>query len=104
MTCDSCYNRIKRGNKTKPPQYELRNGWVVGSIPLSSVVEDIDDLLCAMASGYRYFAYVFTYFGGADKSIQGHHSFFENDPENVGATLNYVRNICKVNNVFVMLK
>ena len=102
MCCKCCSRNIKRICSNKPPKFGITNGWVIGQIP-HSVVGDIDDLLAAMISHVRFFSYVFSYIAGAHKSIKGHHTFFLNDPEHIGATFNYLRDIGGKKDVYVML-
>ena len=102
MACTCCSNNIKRSSSKKPPRFGISNGWVVGYIP-SSVVGEVDDLLAAMISHVRFYSYVFSYIAGAHKSIKGHHTFFLNDPEHIGATFNYLRESGAKKDVYVML-
>ena len=102
MSCKCCSNNIHRNSSIKPPRFGITNGWVIGQIP-HSVVGDIDDLLAAMVSHVRFFSYVFSYIAGAHKSIKGHHTFFINDPEHIGATFNYLRDTGAQKDVYVML-
>ena len=102
MSCKCCATNIKRSQSKKPPRFGISNGWVIGYIP-RSVVDDIDDLLASMISHVRFFSYVFTYIAGAHKAIKGHHTFFLNDPEHIGATFNYLRESGARKDVYVML-
>ena len=102
MSCTCCANNIKRSSSVKPPGFGISNGWVIGYIP-KSIVGEIDDLLASMISQFRFFSYIFSYIAGAHKSIKGHHTFFYNDPEHIGATLNYLRDSGSKKDVYVML-
>ena len=102
MSCMCCATNIKRSSAEKPPRFGITNGWVIGYIP-HSVVGDIDDLLAAMISHVRFISYVFSFIAGAHKSIKGHHTFFLNDPEHIGATFNYMRESGSQKDVYVML-
>jgi hypothetical protein len=44
----------------------------------------LTDLVCAAISTNRPFGYVFSYVGGAQKSIKGHFSIFGVDQSHVG--------------------
>ena len=77
--------------------------WLGSGIHPPSVVGEIDDLLAAMISHVRFYSCVFSYIAGAHKSIKGHHTFFLNDPEHIGATFNYLRDSGAQKDVYVML-
>ena len=102
MPYKCCSNNITRTAPNKPPRLGITNDWVIGYIP-DSVVGDIDDLLAAMISHVRFYSYVFSYIAGAHKSIKGHHKFFLNDPEHIGATFNYLQESGLTKDVYVML-
>ena len=102
MSCKCCSNNIRRTTSNKPPRFGITNDWVIGYIPYS-IVGNIDDLLAAMISHVRFYSYVFSYIAGAHKSIKGHHTFFLNDPEHIGATFNYLQQSGSTKDVYVML-
>jgi hypothetical protein len=64
----------------------------------------LTDLVCAAISTNRPFGYVFSYVGGAQKSIKGHFSIFGVDQSHVGGVLNMYNNMGNTNkNIFVVL-
>ena len=75
MSCETCWCNVSREKNTKPPRFGISNAWAIGYIP-NDVVGDIDDMLAVMVNKIRLFSYVFSYSGGAHKSIKGHHTFF----------------------------
>ena len=75
MSCETCYNNVRLEKFKKPPRFAISNAWAIGYIP-HDVVGDIDDMLAVMVNKIRLFSYIFSYSGGAHKSIQGHHTFF----------------------------
>jgi hypothetical protein len=122
--CTSCYHSIIRGNKeerSSPPKFAIANGFAIGYIPeqiqkrkkganggilFRNIVpeKDLSDLVCAAISTNRPFGYVFSYVGGAQKSIKGHFSIFGVDQSHVGGVLkkyNSMGNTTK--NIFVVL-
>jgi len=111
--CQSCCESIKKRFRNKsPPRYAIANGYVIGQIP--GVIEIVDkdgtkrkviieyldkngiirnkitDIVRAMVAPSRGIAYIFSYFAGAQQSIQGHFVFFEVDQSLVGATLRQI--------------
>ena len=120
--CVSCYNSIVRGNKeerSSPPKFAIANGFAIGYIPREikrrcpvlnrthrEIIpeKDLDDVICAAISTRRPFGYVFSYIGGAQKSIKGHFSIFAVDQSHVGGVLKKYRNIGNTHkNIFVVL-
>jgi len=109
--CHSCHDSITKrfGNKS-PPKFAIANGYVIGRIPgvieicdkdgtkRKVVIEFLDkdgikrnkvtDIVRAMVAPSRAYGYTFSYFAGAQQSIQGHFAFFEVDQSLVGAVLN----------------
>ena len=75
MSCETCWCNVSREKNTTPPKFGISNAWAIGYIP-HDVVGDIDDMLAVMVNKIRLFSYIFSYSGGAHKSIQGHHTFF----------------------------
>ncbi|EJK75484.1 hypothetical protein THAOC_02790, partial [Thalassiosira oceanica] len=78
-------------------QYAIANGFVIGHLPKkieyekdgAIVTVDVpealtSDVLCAILSPKRPFAFCISYFGGAHKSVRGHVTFFETDLSHVG--------------------
>jgi hypothetical protein len=109
--CQSCHVSIKKSCSNKsPPKFAIANGYVIGQIPgvieindkdgikRKVVIEFLDkdgikrnkitDIERAMVAPSRAYGYTFSYFAGAQQSIQGHFAFFEVDQSLVGAVLN----------------
>ncbi len=80
MCCSQCHRAMQKSRLGKaPPKFAIANGFVIGSIPREIIAEeDLSDLISAMISPVRPFSYVFSYLGGAHKSVRGHHQFFSN--------------------------
>jgi hypothetical protein len=110
VACHSCYESLQVKNLTKtksPPKSAIANGFVIGRIPLVLTFEnedgttretivdqedDITDILRAMLAPTRAYGYTFAYFGGAQKSLQGHYTFYEMDQNHVGSVINEYQN------------
>ena len=101
MSCETCYNNVRREKYKRPPRFAISNVWTIGYIP-HDVVGEIDNMLAVMVNKIRLFSYIFSYSGGAHKSIQGHHTFLKNDPEKIGSTMNHLQTHCQLNDVFAM--
>ena len=108
MACLSCYDSLTTKSQTKsPPKRAIANGFVIGRIPsiLRFKEEDgttrerevdyeehITDILRAMLAPTRAYGYTFAFFVGAQKSIQGHYTFYEVDQNHVGSVINEYQN------------
>jgi len=103
MSCLTCYKNIMNENIVKPPRFAISNGWAIGQLPSSFDPENIGEVLAALLARVRIFGNVFSYSGGAHKAISGHHTFFTNNPEQVGASFNYLMDSSCPNDVFVMI-
>lgn len=99
-SCESCKISLNR-NYTAPPKYAIANGFAIGHLPVEIKYEkdgqivtvDVpqaltSDVLCAILSPKRPFAFCISYFGGAHKSVRGHVTFFETDLSHVGEAAN----------------
>ena len=53
--------------------------------------DDITDILRAMLAPTRAYGYTFSYFGGAQQSIQGHYMFYEVDQTYMGSVINDIQ-------------
>ena len=102
MSCEQCHRNIKHSKRNKPPKFAISNGWAIGSIP-TNIVGDIDTVLASMVNKIRLFSYVFTFSAGAHKAIKGHHTFFMNDPEKIGAALHHLQTSGNLTDVYAML-
>ena len=101
-SCATCFRNIKNNKIVKPPRFAISNAWAIGSIP-TSVVGEIDSVLASMVNKIRLFSYVFTFSAGAHKAIKGHHTFFMNDPEKIGAALHHLQTSGNLTDVYAML-
>ena len=77
-------------NKKLPPKFAIANGFVIGSMPKvlqlttangkkkSRVIPEceVTDLLKAMIAPVRPYRLIFSYIGGAQKSLRGNYQFF----------------------------
>ena len=104
VACHSCYDSLQTKSLNKsPPKSAIANGFVIGRIPLVLTFEnedgttrepivvqeeDITDILRAMLAPTRAYGYTFAYFGGAQKSLEGHYTFYEVDQNHVGSVIN----------------
>ena len=93
MTCESCFNNIAYSDSENPPKFAISNGWCIGEVPNDIIDGEVSEILESSVAQIRIFANVYSYNAGAHKAIKGHHIFFLNDPEHVGASFEYlVRN------------
>ena len=106
VACQSCRDSItKNSSYQSPPKYAIANGFVIGHIPKVLVLrnkdgttttrtledDDITDILRAMLAPTRAYGYTFSYFGGAQQSIQGHYIFYEVDQTYMGSVMNNIQ-------------
>ena len=99
--CESCSTSLKR-DFNSPPKRAIANGFVIGHLPETieykkpggeTVIVDVpealtSDVLCAILSPKRPFAFCISYHGGAHKSLRGHVTFFETDLSHVAEAAN----------------
>jgi hypothetical protein len=106
VACQSCHGSITTHSSNKsPPKYAIANGFVIGYIPKVLVLRnkdgttrevtledgDITDILRAMLAPTRAYGYTFSYFAGAQQSIQGHYMFYEVDQTYMGSVINNIQ-------------
>ena len=107
VACQSCRDSItNHSSYQSPPKNAIANGFVIGYIPKVFVLrnkdgttreitlkdDDITDILRAMLAPTRAYGYTFSYFAGAQQSIQGHYIFYEVDQTHMGSVLNDIQN------------
>ena len=98
-TCKSCFDSLKKSSTKSPPKHAIANGFVIGYIPREVFLDPktgkmrpMNDVLCAMLAPTRAYGYTFSYFGGAQQSIQGHYMFYEVNQTHVGSVVNNIHN------------
>ena len=103
MCCITCKNALISSRvNSKPPRFAIANGWMIGYIP-KSVVSSISEILSSMIAPIRPFAYVFSYSGGAHKTMKGNYTFFKSNINHVGGVLQNYLSIGANPNVYVVL-
>ena len=85
-----------------PPRLSIANGWMIGSIP-ETVLPSFSEILSAMVAPTRPFAYVFSYSGGAHKTMKGNYNFFKNEVNHVGGVLQNYLNTGANPNVYIVM-
>ena len=90
MSCQSSYKHIAYKDSEHPPKLSISNGWCIGELPKDTIDGEIEDILASSLARMRLFANVYSYNVGTHKLIKGHNVFFLNDPEHVGASLEYL--------------
>jgi hypothetical protein len=89
-------------SKKTPPKFAIANEFVIGSFPeeikffnkkgqrVTRKIEDeeLTDILKAMVPSLRPYGCVFTYSGGAQKSLRRNYQFFEMDQNRLGGVIN----------------
>ena len=107
VACQSCHGSITNNSSYQsPPKYAIANGFVIGHIPKVLVLRnkdgttreprtlkegEITDILRAMLAPTRAYGYTFSYFAGAQQSIQGHYMFYEVDQTYMGSVINDIQ-------------
>ena len=71
--------------RVKLPKYAIANGSLIGDAPLE--LTQLNDVELALVSLARVDKHVFTFYGGAHKSMRGWHNLYENDVENIAGAL-----------------
>ena len=112
-SCKSCYDNITKSYMNiNPPKFAIANGFVIGHVPrvLKFLNEDgttrevvleyldkdgikrnkVNDIVRAMVAPTRAYGYTFSYFAGAQQSIQGHYVFYEVDQSLVGSSFKQI--------------
>ena len=102
MTCITCHRNIL-SDADKPPKFGLTNGWVIGQLPQYVINKEIDDILAAALAKIRIFSNVYSFSAGAHKSIKGHHVFFANNPQHVGASFEYMLKFGLAHEIYIMI-
>ena len=74
-----------RPYRMKLPIYAIANGSLIGDAPLE--LTQLNDVELALVSLARVDKHVFTFYGGAHKSMRGWHNLYENDVENIAGAL-----------------
>ena len=113
--CIECNSEMKTRHKSssKPPTFAIANGFAIGWFPdkIRSINRGITDtvmgihinpVMKAMLAPVRPYGWVFQHFGGCQKSILGHFTFFETDQKTVTGAMNYLKDH-NASNIFVML-
>jgi hypothetical protein len=89
--CNTCCKIL--GSSTKPyriklPKYAIVNGVLIGDAP--SELTSLNNVELALVSMARIDKHVFTFYGGAHKSMRGWHNLYENDVEHIAGALQQV--------------
>ena len=87
--CGDCHSQIKvmKENKDHMPLYFIANGLHIGYPPKE--LSKLNECELAMISLARVSKHLFSYQGGAHKSIKGWHTLHENDIESANGVINY---------------
>jgi hypothetical protein len=103
--------------KKHPPQFAIANGFVIGSLPevlywtstngdrMKRKINDhgVTDVLKAMRMPIRPYGCVFSYSGGAQKSIKGNNQFFEMDQNRIGGVMTQLNKSGFGDNIYYVL-
>jgi hypothetical protein len=95
------WHATKHGKQKSPPKFAIANGFVNGSFPREvkwitsnsdtkkRIIKDheVTDILKAMMAPVRPYVSIFTYTGGAQKSIRGSFQFFEMDQNRIAGVI-----------------
>ena len=92
ICCGSCCKIL--GSSTKPyrvklPKYAIANGAIIGNAPTE--LTSLNDVELALVSRARIDKHVFTFYGGAHKSMRGWHNLYENDVEHIAGALQQIK-------------
>ena len=86
MSCETCHRYIAYKYSKKPPRFAISNGWCIGELPESIIDVEVEDIIASSVAMLGIFVNVYSYNAGAHKASKGHHTFFSNDQEHVGAS------------------
>jgi hypothetical protein len=94
--CKQCVKVIN--TKIRPyqlnlPRFAIANGAVFGEAP--SELTDLNDAELALVSLARTNKHVFSFYGGAHKSMRGWHNMYENNVDGIARTLNPKTSKCR---------
>ena len=85
QTCCKQLNTETKPNRVKLPRYAIATGNVIGGAPPE--LTELNEVELALVSLARLDKHVFTFYGGAHKSMRGWHNLYENDVEHIAGVL-----------------
>ena len=103
MACEICHRNIAYTNSDFPPKFAISNGCCIGKVPNDIIDGEVSEILESSVARIRIFANIYSYNAGAHKAIKGHHIYFLNDPEHVGATFEYLVQSGAPPDIYVMI-
>lgn len=86
--CGTCLGGSTQPRRIELPRFAIANGMLTGYAPMC--LRELTEVELVLVSRARIDKHVFSFFGGAHKSIYGWHNLYENDVENVARALQQV--------------
>jgi hypothetical protein len=99
--CTAALNTKIKPYRIKLPRFAIANGCLFGDAPNELTI--LNDVELALISLARTNKHVFSFYGGAHKSIRGWHNLYDNDVEGIARTINQVSNYGGQNLVVCLL-
>jgi len=99
--CTAALNTKVKPCRVRLPRFAIANGCLFGHAPPALTV--LNDAELALISMARTNKHVFSFYGGAHKSMRGWHNLYENDVEGIARTLNQVSNYGNDNVIVCLL-
>ncbi len=99
--CSECCGALKQhGHKKTIPRFATANGFHIGESPPE--LSCLNEVELALVSHARVNSHIFTFYGGAHKSIRGWHTLFDGRVDHVASTLQQLPSL-NVNNVIACI-
>ena len=75
----------------KLPKYAIANGAIIGDAPVK--LTSLNDIKLALVSIARINKHIFTFYGGAHKSMRGWHNLYKNNFEHIVGALQQIESL-----------
>ena len=91
QTCVKMLNTSTQPYHVKLPKYAIANGAIIGDAPVKlKILNDVELVLVSIACIDKH---IFTFYGGAHKSMCGWHNSCENDFEHIAGALQQIKSL-----------
>ena len=84
-------NTSTKPNHVKPPKYAIANGTIIGDAPVK--LTSLNDIELVLVSIARINKHIFTFYGGAHKSMRGWHNLYKNNFEHIVGALQQIESL-----------
>jgi hypothetical protein len=100
--CSECKTSLSIGCRLKKvPRFAIANGFHIGEAPKE--LEDLNEAELALVSIARVNSHIFTFYGGAHKSIRGWHTLYDGNVGHMASTLQQFPGLNINNNISCVL-